>query len=43
MLELRFRQPLEPFRTVQVDLLDGIEGTDGAQAKPWALRFTAGS
>jgi hypothetical protein len=42
VLEIRFRQPLERFRTVQVDLLEGIAGTDGTLAKPWSLRFTTG-
>lgn len=42
VLEIRVRQPLEPFRTVQVELLEGITGTDGVAAKPWTLRFTTG-
>ena len=42
VLEIRFRQPLEPFRGVQIELLEGITGTDGAAAKPWTLRFVTG-
>jgi hypothetical protein len=42
VLEIRFRQPLEPFRTVQVELLEGITGTDGAAVKPWTLRYVTG-
>jgi hypothetical protein len=42
VLEIRFRQALERFRTVQVELLEGIVGTDGVPAKPWTLSFTTG-
>lgn len=42
VLELRFAQPLERFRTVRVDLLEGIKGTDGQPMKPFALTFTVG-
>src|SRR3972149_4189000 len=28
LLEIRFATPLEPLRTVQVELLEGIQGTD---------------
>ncbi|MGE5360974.1 MAG: Ig-like domain-containing protein [Bacteroidales bacterium] len=42
VMTLRFAQPLEPWQRVQVDLLDGIKGTDGAVMKPWTLTFTVG-
>jgi hypothetical protein len=42
VLEIRFRQPLERFRTLQVDLLEGILGTDGVPMRPWMLRFSLG-
>jgi hypothetical protein len=42
VLELTFSQPLERFRTVTVDLLEGIKGTDGAPLKPWKLTFSLG-
>jgi hypothetical protein len=42
MLELRFAKPLERFRTVKVDLLEGIMGTDGQPLKPWTLTFALG-
>jgi Big-like domain-containing protein len=42
MLELRFTKPLERFRTVKVDLLDGVLGTDGQPLKPWTLTFALG-
>jgi hypothetical protein len=35
-------QPLEPFRTLRVDLLDGIMGFDGAPLRPWTLTFSVG-
>jgi hypothetical protein len=42
VLELRFAKPLERFRTVTVDLLEGILGTDGQALKPWTLTFSLG-
>jgi hypothetical protein len=42
VLELRFAKPLERFRTVKVDLLEGILGTDGQALKPWTLTFALG-
>ena len=41
VLELKFAKPLERFRTLKVDLLDGILGTDGQPLKPWTLTFSA--
>jgi hypothetical protein len=35
-------RPLERFREVQVDLLDGILSADGSALKPWRLRFHTG-
>jgi hypothetical protein len=42
VVELRFAKPLERFRTVKVDLLEGILGTDGQPLKPWTLTFSIG-
>jgi hypothetical protein len=42
VLDISFAQPLQRFRTVYVDLLEGITGTDGAPLKPWRLTFTLG-
>jgi hypothetical protein len=42
VLELRFPKPLERFRTLKVDLIDGILGTDGQPLKPWTLTFALG-
>jgi len=42
VLELRFAKPLERFRTVKVELLEGIVGTDAQPLKPWTLTFALG-
>ena len=42
VLELKFTKPLERFRTLKVELLEGILGTDGQPLKPWTLSFTLG-
>ena len=42
VLEVRPTQPLERFRPVTVELLDGILGTDGSSLRRWTLRFTTG-
>ena len=42
VLELRFSKPLERFRTVKIELLDGIVGTDAQPLKPWTLTFSLG-
>ncbi|MDE3156205.1 MAG: Ig-like domain-containing protein [Acidobacteriota bacterium] len=41
-LQVLFAQPLDRFRTVQVELLPGILGTDHQPLKPWTLTFTLG-
>jgi hypothetical protein len=41
-LELTFPAPLERFRTVRVQLLEGIEGFDGAPFAPFTLTFSVG-
>ena len=42
VLELRFTKPLERFRTLKVDLQEGILGTDQQPLKPWTLTFSLG-
>ena len=42
VLEVKFTKPLERFRTLKVDLLEGIVGTDGQPLKPWTLSFSLG-
>ena len=35
-------KPLEAFRTVKVEVLDGLKGFDGAPFKPWTVTFSIG-
>ena len=42
VLEIRFDEELELFRTLGVQLLDGITATDGQALPPWALSFFIG-
>ena len=42
VLELKFANPLERFRTVTVELQDGILGTDKQPLEPWTLNFQTG-
>jgi len=42
VLELKFANPLERFRTVNVELQDGILGTDKQPLQPWTLNFQTG-
>jgi hypothetical protein len=39
---LRMAQPLEAFRTVKVEILDGLKGFDGAPVTPWTITFSVG-
>jgi hypothetical protein len=41
-LEIRPAQPLERFRAVKVEFLEGIKGTDGGAMAPFTLTFTTG-
>ena len=42
MLELKFAKPLERFRTLKLELLEGILGTDQQPLKPLTLTFLLG-
>jgi hypothetical protein len=42
VLEIHFTKPLERFRTLKVELLDGILGIDAQPLKPWTLTFALG-
>jgi hypothetical protein len=42
VLEIRFTKPLERFRTVKVELVEGILGSDAQPLKPWTLTFSLG-
>ena len=39
---ISFPKPLEAYRTVKVEVLDGLKGFDGAPVKPWTLTFSVG-
>lgn len=41
-IQVTMRDPLEPFRTVRLELLDGITSFDGAPVTPWTLTFSVG-
>jgi len=41
-LEIRPNEPLERFRSVTLEILEGVKGTDGGAMKPFTLRFTTG-
>jgi hypothetical protein len=41
-VEIKFTQPLEGFRTIRVEFLDGLKGFDGAAFTPWTLTFSVG-
>ena len=42
VLEIRFEQELERFRSVTVELLDGVKANDGTPLPPWTLSFFIG-
>ncbi|MCC7415804.1 MAG: Ig-like domain-containing protein [Acidobacteria bacterium] len=42
VLTLTFATRLERFRTVKVELLEGIAGADGQRLQPWTLTFAVG-
>ena len=42
VINLRFAEPLLPYRTLEVSLGDGVLATDGATLIPHTLRFTTG-
>ncbi len=41
-IEIRFADPLDRFRTLRVELLEGITAFDGGPLKPWTLTFSVG-
>lgn len=40
---LRLSKPLEPYRTVKLELVDGVKTFDGAPIKPWSVTFSVGA
>lgn len=41
-LEIRPTEPLEPFRLVRLEILEGVTGTDGGPMLPFTLTFRTG-
>jgi len=41
-LEIKPTEPLEPFRLVRIEFLEGITGTDGGALAPFTITFTTG-
>jgi hypothetical protein len=41
-IAIRFDAPLPSFRTVKVEILEGVTGFDGATVTPWTLTFSVG-
>ena len=41
-LHLKFSRPLEPYRTLRLELLEGIKAFDGGPVRPWRLMFSVG-
>jgi hypothetical protein len=39
---LKMMQPFEAFRTVKVEILDGIKAFDGGPVTPWTVTFSVG-
>ena len=42
VLEIRFERELERFRSITVELLDGVQANDGTPLPPWTLSFFIG-
>ena len=41
-IEIKFDKPLEPLRTVKIEILEGITAFDSGPLAPWSLTFTVG-
>ena len=41
-IQLKFAQPLDAFRTVRIEVLEGLKAFDGAPVAPWMLTFSVG-
>lgn len=42
-IQIKMKEPFQPFRTVRIDLLDGVKGFDGAPLTPWTMTFSVGN
>ena len=40
---LKLSKPLEAFRTVKIELVEGVKTFDGAPIKPWSVTFSVGA
>jgi hypothetical protein len=41
-IEIKFDKPIEPFRTVKLEIIEGVTAFDSAPLPPWSLTFTVG-
>jgi hypothetical protein len=41
-IEVKFDKPLEPFRTVKLEIVEGVTAFDRGALAPWTLTFTVG-
>ena len=41
-IELRLPEPMQRFRTLRVEVLEGLKAFDGAAVTPWTLTFSVG-
>lgn len=42
-IQIKMKQPFESFRTVRVQVLDGVKAFDGGAATPWTVTFSIGN
>ena len=42
-IQIKMKEPFEAFRTVRVQVLDGVTGFDGAPVTPWTVTFSVGN
>jgi hypothetical protein len=42
-IQIKMKQPFEAFRTVRVQILDGVKAFDGGPATPWTVTFSIGN
>jgi hypothetical protein len=42
-ISARFSKPPEPFRTMKVEVVEGVKTFDGAPVKPWSVTFSVGA
>jgi len=42
-IQIKMKERFESFRTVRIQLLDGVKGFDGAPVTPWMVTFSVGN